>query len=91
MNNGAKSVQKKTKMYPYSSPAIISHNYIQGTISYNGIDGSARLILIDGENSFLLGKFISHIGNMDKTPVFLPPFKQNCGLCMVKDGRCTHY
>ena len=52
VNNGAKSVQKKTKMYPYSSPAIISYHYIQGTISYNGIDVSTRLILIDGENSF---------------------------------------
>ena len=49
VNNGEKSVQKKTKMYPYSSPAIIWHHYIQGTISYNGIDVSAILIVIDGE------------------------------------------
>ena len=56
VNNGAKCVQKKTKIYPYSSPAIISHHYIQGTISYNGIDVSTRLIVIDGEDSFLLGK-----------------------------------
>ena len=35
---------------------------------------------------------LSQIGNMDETPVFfLPPFKQNCGLCRVKDGLCTHY
>ena len=32
VNNGDKSVQKKTKMYPYSSPIIISHHYIQGTV-----------------------------------------------------------
>ena len=45
------------RICPYSSPAIISHHYIQGTISYNGIDVSARLIVIDGENNFfLLGK-----------------------------------
>ena len=56
VNNGAKSVQKKTKIYPNGSPAIISHHYIQGTISYNGIDVSARFIVIDGEDSFLLGK-----------------------------------
>ena len=56
VNNGAKSVEKKTRMYPYSSPAIISHHYIQGTISYKGIDVSATLIVIDGEIIFLMEK-----------------------------------
>ena len=52
VNNVAKSVEKKTKMYPYSRPAIISHHYIEGTISYNGIDVSATARLRGGENTF---------------------------------------
>ena len=42
-------------MYPYNCPAIISHHYIQDTISYNSIDVSAKLIVIDGETLFLMG------------------------------------
>ena len=56
MKRGAKCVQKKTKIYPYGSPAITSDYYVEGTLTFNNETIDTRLVVIEGDNKPLLGK-----------------------------------